>query len=73
MRGPVVYCLEAADLSAGTPLDEIHLPRVFAPTAHYAADLLGGVTVLEGTASGSGAGPGDTSSIAGAAPGSACR
>ena len=50
VRGPVVYCLEAADLSAGTPLDEIHLPRDFAPTAHYAADLLGGVTVLEGTA-----------------------
>ena len=50
VRGPVVYCLEAVDLSDGTPLDEIHLPRDFAPAAHYEAALLGGVTVLEGTA-----------------------
>ena len=50
VRGPVVYCLEAVDLSAGTPLDEIHLPRDFAPAAHYAADLLGGMAVLEGAA-----------------------
>ena len=50
VRGPVVYCLEAADLNPGTPLDDIHLPRDFAPAAHYEADLLGGLTVLEGTA-----------------------
>ena len=71
VRGPVVYCLEAVDVSAGserdqtgarslpaerrhhphgTPLDEIHLPRDFAPAAHYEPDLLGGVAVLEGTA-----------------------
>ena len=71
VRGPVVYCLEAVDLAAGserdqtgarslpaerrhhphgTPLDEIHLPRDFAPAAHYEPDLLGGVAVLEGTA-----------------------
>ena len=50
VRGSVVYCLEAVDLSAGTPLNEIHLPRDFAPTAYHAADLLGGVAVLEGTA-----------------------
>ena len=50
VRGPVVYCLEAVDLSAGVPLDEIHLPRDFAPAAHYEPDLLGGIAVLEGTA-----------------------
>ena len=50
VRGPVVYCLEAVDLSDGTPLDEIHLPRDFAPAARHDADLLGGITVLEGTA-----------------------
>ena len=50
VRGPVVYCLEAVDLDAGTPLDEVHLPRDFAPAVHYEAALLGGVTVLEGTA-----------------------
>ena len=71
VRGPVVYCLEAVDLAAGserdqtgarslpaerrhhphgTPLDEIHLPRDFAPAAHYEPDLLGGIAVLEGTA-----------------------
>ena len=46
----MVYCLEAVDLSNGTPLDEIHLPRGFAPSARYHADLLGGTAVLEGTA-----------------------
>ena len=50
VRGPVVYCLESVDLSDGTPLDEIHLPRDFAPAARHETDLLGGVTVLEGTA-----------------------
>ena len=50
VRGPVVYCLEAADLSDGTPLDEIHLPRDFTPAARFAAEILGGVAVLEGTA-----------------------
>ena len=50
VRGPVVYCLEAEDLSEGTPLDEIHLPRDFAPQARYERELLGGVAVLEGTA-----------------------
>ena len=48
VRGPVVYCLEAVDLSNDAPLDEIHLPRDFAPAARHDADLLGGVTVLEG-------------------------
>ena len=44
------FCLEAVDLSEGAPLDEIHLPRDFAPVAHYEPDLLGGIAVLEGTA-----------------------
>ena len=50
VRGPVVYCLEQVDLDPGTPLDQVHLPRDFAPAARYRADLLGGVTVLEGAA-----------------------
>ena len=50
VRGPVVYCLEQVDLDDGAPLDQIHLPRGFAPAASYRPDLLGGVTVLEGTA-----------------------
>ena len=74
VRGPVVYCLEAADPSAGTPLDEVHLPRDFTPTAHYAAELLGGASPCwRARRSGSGAGPGATICIAGAPPGSACR
>ena len=50
MLGPVVYCLEQVDLDHGTPLDEVRLPRDFAPAVRYRPDLLGGVAVLEGTA-----------------------
>ena len=50
MLGPVVYCLEQVDLDDGTPLDEVLLPRDFAPAVRYRADVLGGVAVLQGTA-----------------------
>jgi hypothetical protein len=47
-RGPIVYCLEAVDINA--PLDRINLPDDVALTAAYRPDLLGGVTVIKGTA-----------------------
>jgi hypothetical protein len=46
-RGPLVYCLETADLPAGLDIDRVLLPREAAWTARKRADLLGGVTVLE--------------------------
>ncbi len=50
MRGPIVYCLESVDLPEGKHMWEIHLPRDIEFTAKYEPELLGGVTVLEGTA-----------------------
>ena len=47
-RGPIVYCLEAAD--NGPDLDLLTLPRDADLTAEPAPDLLGGVVVLRGTA-----------------------
>ena len=47
-RGPMVYCLEAAD--NGTDLEAIILPREAELSAHFEPGLLGGVTVLRGTA-----------------------
>ena len=49
MRGPVVYCLEAAD-QPDLNLTSIELPRTAEMTARHQADLLGGVTLLEGFA-----------------------
>ena len=49
MRGPLVYCLEAAD-QPDLDLEKLILPRGSEMTAKYRADLLGGVTVLEGAA-----------------------
>lgn len=46
-RGPLVYCLETADLPAELDIDRILLPRQAAWTVSRQADLLGGVTVLE--------------------------
>ncbi len=48
-RGPMVYCIEAMDLDA--PLDQIFVPVDVALTAAHRPDLLGGVTVIRGTAS----------------------
>ena len=47
-RGPVVYCLEAAD--NGEDLDALTLPRAANFTATFDPDLLGGVAVLRGQA-----------------------
>jgi hypothetical protein len=50
MRGPLVYCLEAID-QPGVNLSRLSLPQESALRATHRADLLGGVTVLEGKAS----------------------
>ncbi|MCH8315429.1 MAG: glycoside hydrolase family 127 protein [Planctomycetes bacterium] len=47
-RGPMVYCLEAMDVDA--PLDQILVPVDVALTAAHRPDLLGGVTMIRGTA-----------------------
>jgi DUF1680 family protein len=49
MRGPIVYCLEAAD-QPEVDLARLVLPRDAKMSAKHRADLLGGVTVLEGEA-----------------------
>ena len=49
MRGPLVYCLEAAD-QPGTDLFGLSLPRDAALYALFRGELLGGMTVLKGTA-----------------------
>jgi DUF1680 family protein len=49
-RGPVVYCLESADLPPEVDLTEVHLPREIEWTPRYEDGLLGGLAVLEGEA-----------------------
>ena len=48
MRGPLVYCFEGADNSAA--VKNLVLPPGTQFTSEYRSDLLGGVTVLEATA-----------------------
>lgn len=50
MRGPVVYCLEGVDLPADVDLSEVYVPRGMRWTPQHEPDLLGGITVLKGTA-----------------------
>lgn len=50
MRGPIVYCLESADLPADVRVLEVALPRDIQLSACRQADLLGGVVILKGTA-----------------------
>ncbi|MBN1671734.1 MAG: glycoside hydrolase family 127 protein [Kiritimatiellae bacterium] len=50
VRGPVVYCLESADLPHDVSLWDVRIPRDIALTARYDEELLGGVTLLEGAA-----------------------
>lgn len=47
-RGPIVYCLEQVDNEAN--LEEIYLPLDAKLTPKHEADLLNGITVLEGQA-----------------------
>lgn len=49
-RGPLVYCLETADLPDGMDIDRLRLPREATWKAAKQADLLGGVVVLESEA-----------------------
>jgi DUF1680 family protein len=44
-RGPLVYCLEAAD-TPGAPLHAIRLPRASALRTSWRADLLGGAATI---------------------------
>ena len=50
MRGPLVYCLESADLPEGIGVMDVMLPRDVSLKPRFDAELLGGVTVLEGEA-----------------------
>lgn len=50
MRGPILYCLESPDLPEGVRVSEVRIPEDVRWSARYRADLLGGVTVLEGEA-----------------------
>lgn len=49
-RGPLVYCLESADLPPGTRLLDVRIPADIDLVARYDGRLLGGVVVLEGKA-----------------------
>ncbi|MCK4872731.1 MAG: glycoside hydrolase family 127 protein [Phycisphaerales bacterium] len=49
-RGPIVYCIEAADTDGH--VRHLYLPRDPKLTPEHRADLLGGVTVLKGVAIG---------------------
>jgi DUF1680 family protein len=49
MRGPIVYCVEGAD-HPGVDMAQLVLPRKPGFRAEHRAELLGGVTVLQGKA-----------------------
>ena len=49
-RGPIVYCVESVDLPEGIDVSEVVIPADIDLEPRYRADLLGGVTVLEGRA-----------------------
>lgn len=50
MRGPLVYCLESADLPKPTKLGQVRLPSTSTWNARYDSGLLGGITTLQTTA-----------------------
>lgn len=47
-RGPLVYCIESADLPEGTSIVDVYLPSDVELTSEYHPDLLGGVTAITG-------------------------
>ncbi|MFO0808225.1 MAG: glycoside hydrolase family 127 protein [Gemmataceae bacterium] len=47
-RGPLVYCLESADLPKGVSLQDVAVPAGFTWTPAFDAKLLGGVATLAG-------------------------
>ncbi len=49
-RGPLVYCLESHDLPKGTSVPRVAIPTDIKLTPRFDRKLLGGVTVLDGTA-----------------------
>ena len=50
MRGPIVYCLEAADLPSNVSIFEVFAPTEMQLTPRLEKELLGGLTVLQGKA-----------------------
>lgn len=48
-RGPIVYCLESPDLPPDVDIEQIVIPLDMTLEERYEPQLLGGVTVLEGT------------------------
>lgn len=49
-RGPLVYCLESNDLEAVISINDVIIPQDIQLKASYDANLLEGITVLEGEA-----------------------
>jgi DUF1680 family protein len=49
-RGPIVYCLESVDLPNNVAIENVTISPSAKFQSRYAADLLGGTTVLEGKA-----------------------
>jgi DUF1680 family protein len=49
-RGPLVYCVESADLPGGIGVQDVAIPRGIDLKPRFDPGLLGGVTVLEGRA-----------------------
>ncbi len=47
MRGPIIYCVEAAD-HPQTDMSRLTLPLKTSFETHYRSDMLGGVTLIEG-------------------------
>ncbi|NJB83033.1 glycoside hydrolase family 127 protein [Wenyingzhuangia aestuarii] len=47
-RGPVVYCVETADLPAKTDVLDVYIPSKIKLESVYESSLLGGVTTLNG-------------------------
>ena len=49
MRGPLVYCLESADLRKGVGINDVMIPEDIALEPRPGRGALAGLTVLEGT------------------------